>query len=86
MLAITPNNSDAPEKDPEVSLEGVDLSKCHGGIMRIGRTIIMPAILALGLAGSILAGSAAPAVAAQAPAAPSLYYHWNGVSDLYYHW
>jgi len=36
--------------------------------MRIIRTIIIPAILALGAAGSILAGSAAPAVAAQAPA------------------
>lgn len=32
--------------------------------MRIGRTIIIPAILALSAAGSILAGSAAPAVAA----------------------
>ena len=36
--------------------------------MRIGRVII-PAILALGAAGSILAGSAVPVVAAQAPAA-----------------
>jgi hypothetical protein len=37
--------------------------------MRIRRTIIMPAILALSAAGSILAGSAVPAVAAQAPTA-----------------
>jgi hypothetical protein len=37
--------------------------------MRIKRTIIIPAILALSAAGSILAGSAVPAVAAQAPAA-----------------
>jgi len=36
--------------------------------MRIKRTIIIPAILALGVAGSILAGSAVPAVAAQAHA------------------
>jgi hypothetical protein len=36
--------------------------------MRIGRVII-PAIVALGAAGSILAGSAASAVVAQAPAA-----------------
>jgi hypothetical protein len=35
--------------------------------MRIGRTIIIPTILALGAAGSILVGSAAPAVASQAP-------------------
>jgi hypothetical protein len=37
--------------------------------MPIRRTIIIPAILALSAAGSILAGSALPAVAAQAPAA-----------------
>jgi hypothetical protein len=36
--------------------------------MRIGRSIIIPAILALSAAGSILAGSAVPVVA-QAPAA-----------------
>lgn len=33
--------------------------------MRIRRSIIIPAILALSAAGSILAGSTAPAVAAQ---------------------
>jgi hypothetical protein len=54
--------------------------------MRIGRTIIMPAILALGLAGSILAGSAVPAVAAQAPAVPGVFYHWSGPSGVFYHW
>ncbi len=53
--------------------------------MRTMRSVIIPAILALGAAGSILAGSAAPAVVAQAPAAhvlavahadtPSVYYH-----------
>ncbi len=37
--------------------------------MRIGRAIIIPVILALGTAGSILAGSAVPAAAAQAPTA-----------------
>jgi hypothetical protein len=36
--------------------------------MRIGRSIIIPAILALSAAGSILAGSALPVVA-QTPAA-----------------
>ncbi len=36
--------------------------------MRTGRSIIISAILALGAAGSILAGSAAPAVAAPASA------------------
>ena len=36
--------------------------------MRISRTVIIPAILALSAAGSILAGSAVPSAAAQAPA------------------
>jgi len=36
--------------------------------MPIRRTIIIPAILALSAAGSILAGSAVPAAATQAPA------------------
>ena len=36
--------------------------------MRIGRAIIIPAIVALGVAGSVLADSALPAVAAPAPA------------------
>jgi hypothetical protein len=35
--------------------------------MRIGRKIIIPAILALSAAGSIAVGSAVPAVVAQAP-------------------
>jgi hypothetical protein len=60
-------------------------SDCHGGIMRIGRAIIIPAIIALGVAGSILAGSAVSAKAkpassvhvqvAVAAAAPNTYYH-----------
>ena len=37
--------------------------------MRIKRTVIIPVILALSAAGSILAGSAVPAVAASAPTA-----------------
>ena len=37
--------------------------------MRIKRAIIIPAILALSAAGSILAGSAVPVAAAHAPAA-----------------
>jgi hypothetical protein len=49
--------------------------------MRIARTIVIPAILTLGVAGSLLSGSAIP-VAAQHPAsvhvvagAPTVYYH-----------
>jgi hypothetical protein len=53
--------------------------------VRIRRAIIIPAILALGAAGSILAGSATPVAAAHAPSAqvlaasrahPHVYYHW----------
>lgn len=40
--------------------------------MSIRRTIIVPAILALAAAGSILAGSAVPVAAAQAPSAHAL--------------
>lgn len=53
--------------------------------MRIGRVIVIPAILALGAAGSIAVGSAVPmaaantagvhVLAAAAPISPSLYYH-----------
>jgi hypothetical protein len=56
--------------------------------MRIKRTIIIPAILALGAAGSILAGSAVPAVpavAAQAPAAHVLAAAPSASPNSYYH-
>jgi hypothetical protein len=62
-----------------------DLGNRHGGIMRIKRTIIVPAVLALGVVGSLLSGSAmsvtvghAPAVHVQAGAAsanPNMVYH-----------
>ncbi len=50
--------------------------------MRIGRSVIIPVILALSTAGSIVAGSVVPAVAAPAhsahvvAAAPETY-HWG---------
>jgi hypothetical protein len=43
-----------------------DLGRSHGGIMRIGRNIIISAILALSGAGSILASVAVPAATVQA--------------------
>jgi hypothetical protein len=49
--------------------------------MRIKRTIIIPAILALSAAGSILACSAVPAIAAQAPAAHTL----AAAPDVFFH-
>jgi hypothetical protein len=51
--------------------QAADQYRRHGGIMRIRRAII-PVILALGVAGSILAGSAAPAAVAQGHATHSL--------------
>jgi len=43
---------------------GLYLGIWHGGIMRIRRALVVPAILAFGVAGSILAGSAAVPLAA----------------------
>lgn len=52
--------------------------------MRIGRAIIVPAILALSAAGSILAASAAPAAAAQGPAAHVAAATFSMHPDVYY--
>jgi hypothetical protein len=52
--------------------------------MRIGRAIITRTILALGAAGSILAGSAIPVVASQAPAVTVLSTA-SHVTPNYYH-
>lgn len=52
--------------------------------MRIKRAIIIPAILTLSATGLILAGSAAPAIAAQAPAAQALTASSSG-PNFYYH-
>lgn len=38
-----------------------------GGVMRIGRAFIIPAILTLGVAGSALVGAAIPVAAANTP-------------------
>ena len=64
--------------------QAADLGRSHGGDMRIGRTIIIQAIVALGVAGSIAASAAVPAATVAAPsahvhsvamAAPSSWYH-----------
>jgi len=52
--------------------------------MRIRRAIIL-VILALGAAGSILAGSAVPTVAAQAPAAHALAMNSHIVPKIHYY-
>ena len=54
--------------------------------MRIRRITLIPVILALSVAGSILAGSAVPVVAAQAPAAHVLAASSSAKSATYYQW
>jgi hypothetical protein len=49
------------------------------------RRVIIPVILALGTAGSILAGSAVPTVAAQAPAAHALAMHSHVTPKMHYY-
>jgi hypothetical protein len=53
--------------------------------MRIRRAIIIPAILALSTAGSILAGSAVPVAAAQAPSAQVLSAASSASPQVYFH-
>jgi hypothetical protein len=82
IAVITPAGAHAPV---DWGCPGPGLEVWHGGVMRIGRAIIIPAIVALGLAGSALVGSAMPAVAANVPAAhvsttgistgPNMYHH-----------
>jgi hypothetical protein len=52
--------------------------------MRI-RRVIIPFILALGAAGSILAGSTVPTVAAQAPAAHALAMNSHVTPKMHYY-
>jgi hypothetical protein len=54
----------------DAMLQAADLRRCHGEIMRIKRAVIVPTILVLSTAGSILAGSAVPLMAAQTSVAP----------------
>ena len=53
--------------------------------MRVGRKIIISAILALGATGSILASSAATATVAQAPASHVVATTVHATPKLYYH-
>jgi hypothetical protein len=53
--------------------------------MRIGRAFVIPAILALGVAGSALVGSAIPAAAANAPIAGVYTTSLSTGTDMYHH-
>lgn len=57
---------DAPLSPAGPGEYGADLAKRCGGVMRIGRAIVIPAILALSVAGAALTGSEASVAAAQA--------------------
>jgi hypothetical protein len=53
--------------------------------MRIGRAIIIPAIIALGAAGSILSASAMPAAAGHAPSVHIQASGTSPVPKVFYH-
>jgi hypothetical protein len=53
--------------------------------MRIRRVILIPAILALGVAGPVLAGSGISVAAVHAPSAHVLAAANSGVPDVFYH-
>ncbi len=53
--------------------------------MRIGRTILIPAILTLSVAGSILAGSAISSASAHAPSVHVQASASVGSTDVFYH-
>lgn len=70
-------------RDAGAMQRAADLGRSNGGVMRIGRTIIIQAILTLGVAGSIAASAAVPATTVAAPSshvhtvamAPNSWYH-----------
>ena len=66
-----------------VMQRAADLGRSHGGDMRIGRTIIIKAIVTLGVAGSIAASVAVPAAT---EAAPSAHVHTVAVAHVPLSW
>lgn len=65
----TSHGLDAPYWSARRGNLSADLGERYGGVMRIIPGIIIPAILALGVAGSILSGAEMTVAAAHAPAA-----------------
>jgi hypothetical protein len=58
-----------PREPAARSDKAADLAERCGGIMRIGRTVIIPVILALGVAGSVLASAEVSAAVVRTPSA-----------------
>jgi hypothetical protein len=73
-LVITPQDSNKPGRVCGEQHQAADLWFCHGGIMRIGRKVIVSAIISLSVAGSIFATSAAATTTVAAKPA-TVYYH-----------
>jgi hypothetical protein len=65
--------------------QAADLEHRHGGTMRIRRALIIPAIFALGLAGSALSGSAMAVAAGHAPSVQVQVAGASGHPHTYYH-
>ena len=76
---------DAPRRLVDPSIGPLASGDPLGGVMRIGRTIFIPVILALGTAGTALAVSAAPAMAWHAPAAHAHVIALSHSQASYYH-
>jgi len=57
----------------------------NGGVMRIGRALIIPAVLALSVAGSALVGSALPGAAANVPVVHGHAVALTTGTDVYHH-
>ena len=68
-MAISPYNAGALYGPGKELRQAADLVIRHGEIMRIKRAIILPAILTLSTAGSVLAGTAMTLAATSAPGA-----------------
>jgi hypothetical protein len=62
-----------------------DLGERHGGIMRIKKVIIIPAILALGAAGSIAGGTAMVATAGHVTTVHAQAAGSSGNPNIFYH-
>src|SRR2546429_9424703 len=66
---ITLPETGAPCRSAEREQPGRWPHKSHGGIMRIRRAIVIPALLALSVTGSVVAGLAMSAAVRDAPSA-----------------
>ena len=63
----TPLDIKRPQDRAEPQNPVADLGDCDGGVMRVGRAIIIPAILALSVAGSVITGAEVAVAAVHAP-------------------